>query len=69
MGERLTYSALGLLYVGKKYRGTLDEKQVTLRVIDVTLGADVVIRRRSRGESLVQQSKFLEFMKTAKELA
>lgn len=68
MGERLQYATLGLLYVGKKYRGVLNEKRVTLRVIDVTLGADVVIRRRSRGESVVQQVKFLSFVKTAKEI-
>jgi hypothetical protein len=66
--ERLTFATLGLMYVGKKYCGTLDGKRVTLRVIDVTFGSDVVIRRRSYGESVVQQSKFLSFMETAKEI-
>jgi hypothetical protein len=66
--SRIPYAKLGLKHVGKKYRGTLDGNRVTIRVVDVTFGADVVIRRRSYGQSTMSQGEFLAFVQTAKEI-
>jgi hypothetical protein len=56
------------LYVGRKYRGRVEGIQITLTVVDVTLGGDPVIRRRGYGDTRWDQSFFEEFASRAKEI-
>lgn len=70
--ERIPYSQIGLQFVGRKLRGVMDglqQKTVTLRVVDVTFGGDVVIHRRSYGQFTISQELFLKFAETAKDVA
>jgi len=58
------------LYVGRKYRGKLrsKNKRITFTVVDVTLGGDVMIRRRGYSDTVMEQDDFLEFVAWAKDM-
>lgn len=60
---RLTWQELWH-HRGKKYRGIdpRDGKRKTLTFRDVQLGGDVVIYRRSWGEEIWKQERFLLFL-------
>lgn len=54
MGKRVAWSKMQKLYVGRKYRGKLrsKNKRITFTVVDVTLGGDVMIRRRGYSDTV-----------------
>lgn len=57
-------------YLGRKFKGKLKGKQRTIKVVDITLGGDVVVARRRGfcgGEECLEQEAFLKFVKEAKE--
>jgi len=69
MTKRLTWQDLEI-YTNKKYKGLdpQDNKHKTIKIIDCTLGGDLIIYRRIYGRDKWKQERFLQFLKKAKEI-
>lgn len=68
MVTRLKWPTSQKRYVGRKYRGRRDRRQVTLTVVDVTFGGDLIIHRRGWGRQTWDQDTWNEYLETAKEI-
>jgi hypothetical protein len=66
---RLGWMEIEKQFCGKKYRLKINGKQITCKVVDCTLGRDVIVNSRSRSwwQHIINQTDWLEYMKTAKE--
>lgn len=67
MSKRLTWVEMEKRYVGNKYCGKEDGKQLTLTCIDVTLGGDISVRDK-RYSYTWPQERWLKYMETAKQI-
>ena len=58
------------LYWGRKYQGRRAGKKerMTIKVVDTTLGGDVIVRRRGYSDMAMEQDEFLEFVSRAKDI-
>ncbi len=66
--KKIPWSKLEKLYVGKKYVGKNEGRQVTFKVVDTTLGGGLVICRRGYQDETVSQDWFLKFISKARQV-
>lgn len=57
--KRLSWKELEKHYSGK----TFTRHRRTLKVIDVTLGGDVIVRQRGKARAFMHQSLFMQWLK------
>ncbi len=66
----MTPAELEKAYVGRKFCGRLDGRQLTVSVIDVTFGGQIVTRRRGfYGSQMWDQEDWLAFESTARDVS
>lgn len=66
--KRLTCDQVQSRFVGKKFRRRRWGSTITLRVIDSTLGGDVITKRRGCQDEHWKQEQFLDWVTGATEL-
>lgn len=69
MSERLFWPEVKRRFVDRKFRRRRSGVTETLKVIDCTLGGDVLVRRwRDPFPTTIPQKRWLEWVKDAKEV-